>query len=381
MEWKKKVDTNLGITIILVFAALFTIVDFYIVGSELDGYPFNELSNNVVDNSSVNDDTVVEDKEDADEVDIVRTIRFFEVFDESKNVYAISDFGKIVNLGAIGNFKLFEKDSILYYFTPEKELHKVDYSDIDNISDVGTGIIIDDYSNDYKVDWAIDSDYIYLLKNDKYIIINLDTKEKREGELFDLSDYFSRYYSHDVVFFDNYSQKLFYTSTSLLYTYSFRDNKSKLLEGGYVFSVSNYNNLIMLSRRNAETCLFSRKSLEKKFCVSNQEADPNTVSSYGVFPLEAQIYKDSIIVNDGKRLVMYTADDQNKIDIPGFTVDYHILDFSTIGDKILLKIGFNKYCYEGCSYNYRYYLLSLDGSMEELSQLYNINLYAVDNNK
>lgn len=67
MEWKKKVDTNLGITIILVFAALFTIVDFYIVGSELDGYPFNELSNNVVDNSSVNDDTVVEDKEVVEE--------------------------------------------------------------------------------------------------------------------------------------------------------------------------------------------------------------------------------------------------------------------------------------------------------------------------
>jgi hypothetical protein len=52
MEWKKKVDTNLGITIILVFAALFTIVDFYIVGSELDGYPFNELSGNVVNDSN-----------------------------------------------------------------------------------------------------------------------------------------------------------------------------------------------------------------------------------------------------------------------------------------------------------------------------------------
>lgn len=81
MEWKKKVDTNLGITIILVFAALFTIVDFYIVGSELDGYPFNELSNNVVDNSSVNDDTVVEDKDNS----------FVGDENDSESHYVISD--------------------------------------------------------------------------------------------------------------------------------------------------------------------------------------------------------------------------------------------------------------------------------------------------
>ena len=62
MEWKKNVDTNLGITIILVFAALFTIVDFYVIGSELDGYPFNDLSDSVVYNDeSNNTNTVVED--------------------------------------------------------------------------------------------------------------------------------------------------------------------------------------------------------------------------------------------------------------------------------------------------------------------------------
>lgn len=44
MEWKQKVDTNLGITVILVFAALFTIIDFYVVGAHLDGYPFNDFS-------------------------------------------------------------------------------------------------------------------------------------------------------------------------------------------------------------------------------------------------------------------------------------------------------------------------------------------------
>ena len=49
MEWKQKVDTNLGITIILVFAALFTIIDFYVVGAHIDGYPFNDFSSNVSD--------------------------------------------------------------------------------------------------------------------------------------------------------------------------------------------------------------------------------------------------------------------------------------------------------------------------------------------
>lgn len=60
MEWKKNINTNLGITIILVFAALFTIIDFYAISAEIDGYPFNELSGTNV-NSDY--DTVVEDKE------------------------------------------------------------------------------------------------------------------------------------------------------------------------------------------------------------------------------------------------------------------------------------------------------------------------------
>lgn len=46
MEWKKNIDTNLGITIILVIAAIFTIVDFYVVGAHIDGYPFDEFSKN-----------------------------------------------------------------------------------------------------------------------------------------------------------------------------------------------------------------------------------------------------------------------------------------------------------------------------------------------
>lgn len=61
MEWKKNINTNLGITIILVFAALFTIIDFYAISAEIEGYPFNELSGNTV--NSNDDDTVVEDKE------------------------------------------------------------------------------------------------------------------------------------------------------------------------------------------------------------------------------------------------------------------------------------------------------------------------------
>ena len=67
MEWKKNINTNLGITIILVFAALFTIIDFYIVGSELDGYPFNELSGNTNSNTINNNNPVIEDKEVVEE--------------------------------------------------------------------------------------------------------------------------------------------------------------------------------------------------------------------------------------------------------------------------------------------------------------------------
>ncbi len=59
MEWKREVNTNLGITIILVFAALFTIVDFYVVCSHIDGYPFNELSGNTVEDKKVIDEEFI----------------------------------------------------------------------------------------------------------------------------------------------------------------------------------------------------------------------------------------------------------------------------------------------------------------------------------
>lgn len=63
MEWKKNVNTNLGITLILIFAALFTIIDFYVIGSHIDGYPFNDISGNTV-NSDANVDEKVNDEND-----------------------------------------------------------------------------------------------------------------------------------------------------------------------------------------------------------------------------------------------------------------------------------------------------------------------------
>lgn len=64
MEWKRRVNTNLCITIILMFAAIFTIIDFYIVGSQLDGYPFNDVSGSIVNNKNVNLNIDITDKND-----------------------------------------------------------------------------------------------------------------------------------------------------------------------------------------------------------------------------------------------------------------------------------------------------------------------------
>ena len=67
MEWKKNINTNLGITIILVFSALFVIIDFYVIGAYMDGYPFNELSGNTNSNTINNNNPVIEDKEVVEE--------------------------------------------------------------------------------------------------------------------------------------------------------------------------------------------------------------------------------------------------------------------------------------------------------------------------
>lgn len=114
MELKKNINTNLGITIILVFAALFTIIDFYIVGSELDGYPFNELSGNTV-NSDV-DDTVVEDKEVVEENNDAANDNTVTQYDNFKDFSCIEKNENYCLFKNEDNLKVeIEADSILNY--------------------------------------------------------------------------------------------------------------------------------------------------------------------------------------------------------------------------------------------------------------------------
>ena len=117
MEWKKNVNTNLGITIILVFSALLTVIGFYIVGAHLDGYPFNEL-NETIDNSN----SVVEDKdnsfvddENGSAVDVENSILVYDYYKENLVVdkefkvrstnYNVYIDGKIIKLNDKEVFK------------------------------------------------------------------------------------------------------------------------------------------------------------------------------------------------------------------------------------------------------------------------------------
>ena len=88
MEWKKNINTNLGITIILVFAALFTIIDFYVVCSHIDGYPFGDINSKTV--SKVGK-TVVDDKE---VIDVQDSILVYDLYD-SDNAYESGDLPSI----------------------------------------------------------------------------------------------------------------------------------------------------------------------------------------------------------------------------------------------------------------------------------------------
>lgn len=107
MEWKKNINTNLGITIILMFAAIFTIVDFYVVCSHIDGYPFNDISGNTV-NSGV--DTVAEDKEVVEEknVDVVN-----ENVAGDNNEKKYDNFRDFSCIEKNENYCLFKNDDIL----------------------------------------------------------------------------------------------------------------------------------------------------------------------------------------------------------------------------------------------------------------------------
>ena len=140
MEWKKNVNTNLGITIILVFAALFTIIDFYVIGSHIDGYPFNDLSGNIVDNSNDND-TIVEDKEVVD----------------------VEDSDEIIDDKNDDNDCSFDEYCLLY----EKENVKIEYNFIDEQQNVnpllsfnGKIISLSGMLQNYRI---LDDNYLFVV--------------------------------------------------------------------------------------------------------------------------------------------------------------------------------------------------------------------------
>ena len=85
MEMKKNVDTNLGITIILVISALFVICDFIYIGNELGwdlGFKSRKNSNNVVEKIDVGTQIISDDKDNTQVIE-----------DENRDMthYVISD--------------------------------------------------------------------------------------------------------------------------------------------------------------------------------------------------------------------------------------------------------------------------------------------------
>lgn len=65
---KKTVDTNLGITIILIISSLFLVCDFFYIGNELGwDLGFNSNSSNSIDNNIDNNNAVTEDFYEADD--------------------------------------------------------------------------------------------------------------------------------------------------------------------------------------------------------------------------------------------------------------------------------------------------------------------------
>ena len=113
MEWKKNINTNLGITIILVFAALFIIIDFYAISAEIEGYPFNELSGNTVNST---DDTVVEDKVFVEENNDVANDNTVTQYDNFRDFSCIEKNENYCLFKNEDNLKVeIEADSILNY--------------------------------------------------------------------------------------------------------------------------------------------------------------------------------------------------------------------------------------------------------------------------
>lgn len=134
MQLKDKIDTNLGITIILVFAALATVVSFIIVGNELDGYPFS-ISCGSVTNGIVN-----EEKESSSDVSYIRTTSI-QVLVGDRESFAnvdVSNGNLVVNLGNE------TKDFII-----SGETVKYIYSDYYQYSDLNVIFVLTESGNVY----------------------------------------------------------------------------------------------------------------------------------------------------------------------------------------------------------------------------------------
>lgn len=159
MEWKKDVNTNLGITIILVFAALFTIVDFYVIGAHMDGYPFNDINGTVAgDKKVVENNDVVEEEDVIEEEDVV-----------DKTILSEEE---ALNIGD----ELYKKASQSYYGIYEKKGDGLEYAYYSKLQDdffqsdeLGhyRKLLLDDMRKVFSSEMF---DNLYYIKNAYYIV-------------------------------------------------------------------------------------------------------------------------------------------------------------------------------------------------------------------
>lgn len=168
MEWKQKIDTNLGITVILVFAALFTIVGFYVVGAHIDGYPFDEFSRNTEGKADESKGVALLSEEEAMKIgeelyDKASAIYFHRGYEEEPN-----DSGQAIFYIKNSDGSFSAADTDYFYNTNEYPYEKLAVDKIkkvlsnDNFKYFCSKFEIEEYQGDYyKIGGDRGSDLMY----------------------------------------------------------------------------------------------------------------------------------------------------------------------------------------------------------------------------
>ena len=300
----------------------------------------------------------------------------FAYVDYDYNIYIMDDshvITKIVDSEKVNPMmsrRLIVDNNKLYYLSKDKKIHSVDLS-TSKFNDTDYGVSIEDDDITYR------GAHTFFVKDDvmayidtltqEIVKVNLNTKEEEKysySEITSKSPVGSYYdFYHDYALFDvndnafNPLELLILSKTGIKNSLSYR-----ISHGSTYMTWTNETMIVGISDK--KDCIYHLKDEKLGSCVDSKLA-------YKKNYYQPLLFNNSIINFDNNRIVQLKDGDKSLTELFSLPDELKNKDMYKLfpsKDGIVLQVGTTKTCNERCSYDYRYYYVTLDGQYQEIEK-------------